>query len=122
MNHHNFHLISPESRNKSYCLSPRKLKKQLILLRWNIFLKTFLQEFGLAIRTSDFKFYYSKTCLYEHLYKTTTRLRRPVLSPPKPIPIQSFMCKTTTCLTRPATTFFVSQMKNNLCKTTTAKF
>ena len=44
-------------------------------------------------------------------HKTTTRLRRPVLSSPKPIPIQSLLYKTTTCLTRPATTFFVSKMK-----------
>ena len=42
--------------------------------------------------------------------------------PPKQILIQSLLNKTTTCLTRPATSFFVSQMKKNLPKTTTTKF
>ena len=64
---------------------------------------------------------YSQTCSNDHLYKTTTRLRRPILGPPEQIPIQSLLYKTTTCLTRPATTFFVSQMKKNLSKTTTTK-
>ena len=64
---------------------------------------------------------YSQTCSNDHLHKTTTRLRRPMLSPPKRVPIQSLLCKTTTCLKRPATTF-VSQMKKDLSKTTTTKF
>ena len=51
----------------------------------------------------------------------TTRLRRPVLSLPKQIPMQSLLYKMTTCLTRPATTFFVLQIKKNLSKTTTKK-
>ena len=54
--------------------------------------------------------------------QTTTSIRQPVLSPPKQIPIQSLLYKTTTCLTRPATTYFVPQMKKNLSKTATAKF
>ena len=58
---------------------------------------------------------YSQTCSNDHLYKTTIRLRRPVLSPSKQIPIQSLLYKTTTCLKRPATTFFVSQMKKKTC-------
>ena len=33
---------------------------------------------------------------------------------PKQIPKQSLLYKTTTCLTRPETTVFVAQMKNNL--------
>ena len=71
---------------------------------------------------NDPLYYYSKTCLYDHIYKTTTRLRRPMLSPPKPILIQSLLYKTTTGLTRPATTFFVPQMKKkNLFKTNTTK-
>ena len=53
-------------------------------------------------------------------YKTTTRLRRPMLSPPMRIPIQSLLYKTTTCLTRPATTFFCPPNEKNLSKTTTA--
>ena len=72
---------------------------------------------------------YSQTCSNHHLYKTTIRLRRPMLSLPKQIPIQSLLYKTTTCLTRPATTLFVSQMKKtcrkqkkNLSKTTITKF
>ena len=70
-----------------------------------------------STRISNYKqkimriFNYSQTCSNDHLYKTTTRLRRSVLSPPKQIPINSLLYKTTTCLTRPATTFFVSQMK-----------
>ena len=58
----------------------------------------------------------AKTCSNDHLYKTTTRLRRPVLSPPKQIPTQSLLVKTTTCLTWPATTFCVSQMKKTCLK------
>ena len=50
--------------------------------------------------------YYSQTVLANHLYKTTTRLRQPTLSPPKQIPIQSFLCKTTACPTQPASAFF----------------
>ena len=49
------------------------------------------------------------------LCKTTSFLRQPMLSPLKKIPIQSLLQKTTTCLTRPATTF-VSHMKKNLSK------
>ena len=62
-----------------------------------------------------------QTCLNDQLHKATTRLSRPVLSPPKQIPLQSLLYKTTTCLTRPATTFFVSQMKKNLSKATATK-
>ena len=64
---------------------------------------------------------YSQICSNDHLYKRTICLRRPVLSPPKPILKQSLLCKTTTCLTRPATTFFVPQTKKYLSKTATAK-
>ena len=43
----------------------------------------------------------------------------------KQIPLQSLLYKTTTCLKGPATTFFVtffvSQIKKNLSKTTTTK-
>ena len=42
---------------------------------------------------------------------TTTRLRQQMLSLLEPILIQIFMYKTTTCLMRPAITFFVPQMK-----------
>ena len=55
--------------------------------------------------------HYSQTCSNDHLCKTTSRLRRPILSPPKQILVQSLLYKTTTCLTRPATTFFVSKIK-----------
>ena len=44
-----------------------------------------------------------------------------MLSPPKPIPIQSLLYKKTTCLTQPGTAFFVPQMKKNLSKTTITK-
>ena len=49
-----------------------------------------------------------------------TSLRQPILSLPKPIPIQSLMYKTTTCLTWPLTTFFVPKWKE-MSKTATAK-
>ena len=55
--------------------------------------------------------HHSQTCWNEHLCKTTTRLRQPMLSPLKQIPIQFLLCKTTTCLMPPGTIFFVSQMK-----------
>ena len=57
------------------------------------------------------KMIYSQTCSNDHLYKTTTRLRRPMLSPPKQILIRSLLYKTTTCLTRPATTFLSPESK-----------
>ena len=64
---------------------------------------------------------YSQTCSNDHLYKMTTCLRRPMLSLPKQISIQSLLYKMTTCLTRPGTNFFVPQIKKTLSKTTTAK-
>ena len=54
---------------------------------------------------------YSQTCSNDHLYKMTTCLRQPMLSLPKPIPIQLLLYKTTTSLMRPAATCFVPQMK-----------
>ena len=51
----------------------------------------------------------------------TTCLRQPVLSLPKQIPKQLLLYKTTTCLAQPANTFFVSQVKKNLSKTTATK-
>ena len=59
---------------------------------------------------------YTQSCLNDHLYKTATPLRRAMLSQPKSIAIQSLLYKTTTCLARPATSFFVPQMKNNCLK------
>ena len=63
---------------------------------------------------------YTQTCSNDHLHKVTTCLRRPMLSPAKPIPIQLLLYKTTLCLKRPGTTFFVPQMKKKLSKTATA--
>ena len=77
----------------------------------------FLKLFG----NEDFIGQYSQTCLNNHLHKMTTRLRWPVLSLPKQIAIQLLLYKTTMSLTRPATTFFVSQVKKNLSKTTATK-
>ena len=66
------------------------------------------------------KIRYSQTCSKDHLYRTTTCLRWPMLSLPKRIPIQLLMYKTTICLTWPVTTFFVFRNeKKNLSKTTT---
>ena len=62
-----------------------------------------------------------QTCSNNHLYKTITPLRRPMLNLPRQILIQSLLCKMTTCLMQPASTLFVSQMKKNLPKTTTTK-
>ena len=53
---------------------------------------------------------YTQTCSSDHLCKTATCLRRLILSLPKPIPIQSLLCKTAICLMQP-TTFFCSEMK-----------
>ena len=47
----------------------------------------------------------------DHLCKATTRLRQPILSLPQQIPVHLLLYKTTTCLMRPATTFFVPQIK-----------
>ena len=55
-----------------------------------------------------------------HLYKTTTHLRWPVLSLPKQIPIQLLLHQTTTCLTQPANTFCLANEKN-LSKMTATK-
>ena len=54
--------------------------------------------------------------------QTTTCLGKLILSSPEPIPIQSLLYKTNTCLTQPATTFFCLPNEKNLSKTTTAKF
>ena len=56
-----------------------------------------------------------------HPNKTTIRLRRPMLSPPKQIFIQPLLYKKTTCLTSPAATFLVSKWKTNLYKTSTTR-
>ena len=50
------------------------------------------------------------------LVQTTTSIRRPRLSPPKQIPIKSLLYKKTTCLTPPATTLFLTQIKKNCLK------
>ena len=58
--------------------------------------------------------HYSQTCSNNHHCKTTTCLKRPMLSPPRQIPVQSLFYKTTTLPTRPAATFFDSQIKKRL--------
>ena len=65
--------------------------------------------------------HYSQTSSNDHLCKTTIRLRRPMLSPPKQIPVQLLLHKTTICLTRPTTTFFCLSNEKSLSKTTTKK-
>ena len=75
------------------------------------------------------KEYYKRFLILSFIYnvytvkprQTTTSIRRPMLYPPMQISIQSLLYKTTTCLTQPATTFLVSQMKKNLSITTTTK-
>ena len=64
---------------------------------------------------------YGQNYLHDHLYKTITCLRQPMLSLPIPIPIQLLLHKTTTYLKQPATTFLVTQMKKTCLKQTTAK-
>ena len=66
--------------------------------------------------------HYSQTCSNNHICKMTTGLKQPILSLPKQIPVQYWLCKTTTCLMQPVTTFFVYQMKKSLSKTTTKNF
>ena len=48
----------------------------------------------------------SQTCSNDHLYKMITRLRRPMVSSPKQISVQSILYKMTTYLTRLATIFW----------------
>ena len=60
--------------------------------------------------------HYSQSCSNDHLCKTTTYLRQPMLSPPKPFPVQSLLYKTTTCLTWPATTFLSLKWKKSCLK------
>ena len=71
----------------------------------------FISNFKYFWQNDSWFEWYSQTSSNDHLCKTTTRLRRPMLSPPKQIPIQLLLYKTTTCLTRPATTFFESEIK-----------
>ena len=54
---------------------------------------------------------YSQTCSNDHFYKIPTRLRRTMLSPTNRIAMQSLLYKTSTCLTRPATTFLPPKWK-----------
>ena len=63
---------------------------------------------------------YSQTCLNDHPHNTTTRLRQPVLSLAKQIPIKSLLYTMTTCLMQPATTFFCLPSLN-LSKMTATK-
>ena len=58
----------------------------------------------------------SQICSNDHFYKTTTFLRQPMQTLPKQVPIQLLLYKTTICLTRPATTFLVPQMKKTCLK------
>ena len=60
--------------------------------------------------------YYCQTCLNDHPCKTTTRLRRPMLSPPKQIAVQSLLYKTTTCLTQTPTIFLTRKWKKTRLK------
>ena len=81
------------------------------LTRWQT-----LNYFMYLVGLHQIKNYYTQTCSNNHLYKMTTCLRQPMLSPPKPIPIQSLMNKATTCLAQPVTTYFVFQMKKTCLK------
>ena len=44
-----------------------------------------------------------------------TSVKHPMLNLPKKIPVQLLLYKMATCLMRPATTFFDSQLKNETC-------
>ena len=68
---------------------------------------------GFEPRTFQF---YSQTCSNNQLYKMTTCLRWPVLSPPKQIPIQSLLYKMNTCLTQPASTSLSPKWKKTCLK------
>ena len=97
-------------------------KEFCLQIRWKLSNVDLLSIIVFVLFDIEQSWLYSQTCSNDHLYKTTTRLRRPMLSSPKQIPIQLLLYKTTTCLTRPATSFLVSQMKKNLSKTTAIKF
>ena len=56
---------------------------------------------------------YSQTCSNYQLFKSTTHLRQPILSPPKQITIQLLLYKTTSCATQPMTNF-ASQIKKTV--------
>ena len=45
----------------------------------------------------------------------TTSVKRPMLNLPTQIPVQLLLYKTTTCLTRPATTFFWLENEKKAC-------
>ena len=59
---------------------------------------------------------YSQTCSNEHLYTTTTRLRQPIPSPPKQIPIQALLYKTTNCLNATSDHIFCLPNEKNYLK------
>ena len=96
------------NKNERYRRIPRRIS--LVVSSFQVYSQCWLYAINCK---------YSQACSNDHLYKTIIRLWRSTLGPPKPIPVQSFLYKTTTCLTRPATTFFVSQMKKKLSKTKT---
>ena len=54
---------------------------------------------------------YSQTCSNYQLFKSTTHLRQPILSPPKQITIQLLLYKTTSCATQPMTIFLPHKLK-----------
>ena len=78
-------------------------------------------HFCLSFFLGFHSFVYCETCLNNHLHKTTTCLRWPVLSPPKQTPIQSLLYKMNTCLTCQQTLFLSPKWKKNMSKTTTTK-
>ena len=78
-------------------------------------LLVFISNFKYFWQNNSWFEWYSQTCSNDRLWKTTTRLRRPILSLTQHIFIQSLLYKTTTCLTRPATTFFCLPNQNKTC-------
>ena len=60
--------------------------------------------------------HYSQTCSNDHLCKTTTCPRRPMLNLLRQIPMQLLLCKTTNCLRQPATTFLSPKWKKACLK------
>ena len=113
--------------------SPRKAKKISLSFGWWIYVmveqrnlwcygKLFIWKSELVFPSDKWNYSELTQSITVKLVQTTTSLRLTILSSPKQILVQSLLYKTTTCLTRPATTFFCLPNENMPSKTTTKKF
>ena len=93
--------------------------KFIVILK--VHFQKFWQPFLARFLVNNFSLH-SQTCSTDNLYKMTTHLRQPMLSPTKQIPIQSLPHKMTTCLTQLASNFLSPKWKKTCLKQPLKRF